>query len=109
MAAMKECLAEAKVTEEEMKNFMANGMKPSDAKDNIKCHMKCMMEHHGTFKNGAFLADAAVANLKKMPGLQDKTAEIQAAVEACKNEKGANECDTAYKITTCLRDHKAAA
>ncbi|XP_011180831.2 general odorant-binding protein 56h [Zeugodacus cucurbitae] len=103
----KACMDEAKVTEEELKQFFQNGMKADEAKENIKCHTKCLMQKQGIWKDGVFNADAKVKELMQMPKLKGHEAEITQAMNNCKNEKGANECDTAFKITMCLKEFRS--
>lgn len=98
---------EAKVTNEELKKFFQNGMKYDAAKENIKCHTKCLMQKHGVWKNGAFDAEAKAKELMQIPKLKEHEVQIKQALSNCKNEKGANECDTAFKITMCLKEFKA--
>ncbi|XP_004517804.1 general odorant-binding protein 56h [Ceratitis capitata] len=98
------CLDESKVSDDELKQFFQNGMRASDATENIKCHNKCMMQKMGIFKDGVFDADAKMKELMQNPSMKGHEAEIKQALNDCKNEKGANECDTSFKITMCLKD-----
>ncbi|XP_037952524.1 general odorant-binding protein 56h-like [Teleopsis dalmanni] len=107
-ANIMKCMEETKISRDELKAFYANGSKSADAKDNIKCYMKCMMEKMGHLKNGVFDDASAARSLKNWPQLKDHQAEVDEAIQDCKKEKGANDCETAFKITMCLKEHKAA-
>nr|AMZ03624.1 odorant binding protein 4 [Carpomya vesuviana] len=103
----KACIAESNTTEDEFKKFFDNGMKASDATNNIKCHMKCLMEKQGIFKNGVYNAEAGLKLLLSIPAISGHENEIKQAVNSCKNERGANDCDTAFKISMCIKEFKA--
>nr|BAS69444.1 odorant-binding protein 4 [Delia platura] len=102
------CVTESHATDEEITNYFKNGMKDEDAKDNVKCHMKCMMEKQGHLKNGAVDEEAVKKTLQSIPALKDHQDEINKAIADCKSKKGANDCDTAYQITKCMAAHKSA-
>ncbi|EDV98275.1 general odorant-binding protein 56h [Drosophila grimshawi] len=103
---MKQCLEETKVSEPELKEFMNSGMM-TNPNENIKCYTKCLMEKQGHMVNGQFQADAMMATLRNVPQLKDKLAEISSGVDACKAIGGTNDCDKAFKISMCLKEHKA--
>ncbi|XP_016941860.3 general odorant-binding protein 56h [Drosophila suzukii] len=103
---MQECMQSTQVTESDLKDFMASGMQ-SNAKDNLKCYTKCLMEKQGHLTNGQFNAQALLDTLKNIPQIQDRLEEISSGVNACKDIKGTNDCDTAFKVTMCLKEHKA--
>ncbi|XP_060657585.1 general odorant-binding protein 56h [Drosophila sulfurigaster albostrigata] len=102
---MKQCMDETKMTEAELKEFMTGGMK-STTNENLKCYTKCLMEKQGHMVNGQFNADALLNTLRNVPQMKDKMDEITSGVNACKDLKGTNDCDTAFKITMCLKEHK---
>ncbi|XP_064536535.1 general odorant-binding protein 56h [Drosophila montana] len=103
---MKQCLDETKLTEAELKAFMSSGMN-NNPNENLKCYAKCLMEKQGHLVNGQFNADALLNSLKDVPQMKDKMSEISSGVNACRNIKGTNDCDTAFKISMCLKEHKA--
>ncbi|XP_037714451.1 general odorant-binding protein 56h [Drosophila subpulchrella] len=103
---MQECMQSTQVSEADLKEFMSSGMQ-SNAKDNLKCYTKCLMEKQGHLTNGQFNAQALLDTLKKIPQIQDRLEEISSGVNACKDIKGTNDCDTAFKVTMCLKEHKA--
>ncbi|XP_034477382.1 general odorant-binding protein 56h [Drosophila innubila] len=102
---MKQCMEETKMSEAELKDFMTGGMK-STANENLKCYSKCLMEKQGHMVNGQFNSDALLNTLKNVPQMKDKMDEITSGVNACKDMKGTNDCDTAFKVTMCLKEHK---
>ncbi|XP_054739204.1 general odorant-binding protein 56h-like [Anastrepha obliqua] len=101
------CMNETNLTEAEIKQFFGNGMKASDAKDNMKCHTKCLMEKQGIIKDGIYVPSVAIKQLMLFPALKGHETEVTQAVNNCKNEKGANTCDTAFKITMCIKEFKS--
>ncbi|KAH8270844.1 hypothetical protein KR018_006825, partial [Drosophila ironensis] len=103
---MQQCMQENQVTEADLKEFMASGMQGTP-KDNLKCYTKCLMEKQGHFANGQFNAQAMLESLKNVPQIKDRMEEITSGVNACKDIKGTNDCDTAFKVTMCLKEHKA--
>ncbi|KAH8401925.1 hypothetical protein KR009_008715 [Drosophila setifemur] len=103
---MQQCMQDNQITEADLKDFMASGMQGT-AKESLKCYTKCLMEKQGHFANGQFNAQALLDMLKNVPQVKDKMEEITSGVNACKDNKGTNDCDTAFKITMCLKEHKA--
>ncbi|TDG53181.1 hypothetical protein AWZ03_000724 [Drosophila navojoa] len=103
---MKQCMDETKLTEAELKEFMGSGMN-GNANENLKCYSKCLMEKQGHLVNGQFNAEALLNTLKNVPQMKDKMTEITSGVNACKDMKGTNDCDTAFKVFMCLKEHKA--
>lgn len=99
----KACLDEAKVSEDELKQFIQNGMNVNEATENIKCHTKCLMQKLGMWKDGVLDADAKAKELMQLPKYSGHDAEIIQIVNNCKNEKGANECDTVFNIAMCIK------
>ncbi|XP_050324572.1 general odorant-binding protein 56h-like [Bactrocera neohumeralis] len=101
------CLIAANVTEADLKKFRTNGLKANEANANIKCMAKCMMEKREMIKKGVFDPEKAYAEIIRIPELKGQGDLIKEAINVCKTEKGANECDTAFKITMCLREFKS--
>ncbi|KAM7342270.1 odorant-binding protein 56h [Cochliomyia hominivorax] len=100
------CREESKVSEDELKTYFKGEMK-EEPKDALKCHLKCLMEKQGHWKNGAFDENAAMKFLQAIPSLKDQQDAINKAMMDCKSNKGANECDTAFMIIKCMAEHKA--
>ncbi|XP_036334577.1 general odorant-binding protein 56h-like [Rhagoletis pomonella] len=101
------CLSESNTTEDEVKKFFENGMKASEATNSIKCHVKCLLEKQGILNKSVYNADVAIKQLMKIPAMKGHETEVKQAVNSCKNEKGANYCDTAFKICMCIKEFKA--
>ncbi|XP_017051033.1 general odorant-binding protein 56h [Drosophila ficusphila] len=103
---MQQCMQSNQVTEADLKEFMTSGMQ-GNASENLKCYTKCLMEKQGHLANGQFNAQALLDTLKNVPQFKDKMEEIASGVNACKDMKGTNDCDTAFRVTMCLKEHKA--
>ncbi|XP_011209038.2 general odorant-binding protein 56h [Bactrocera dorsalis] len=101
------CLIEANLTEADFKKFRSNGLKANEANANIKCMAKCLMEKREVLKKGVFDPEKVYADLIRLPELKGLEDQIKEAINICKTEKGANDCDTAFKITMCLREFKS--
>ncbi|XP_018794661.1 PREDICTED: general odorant-binding protein 56h-like [Bactrocera latifrons] len=101
------CLIEAHVTEADLKKFLSNGLKANEANANIKCMEKCIMEKREIIKKGVFDPEKAYAEIIRMPELKGQEDHIKEAINVCKTEKGANDCDTAFKIAMCLEEFKS--
>ncbi|XP_017486156.1 PREDICTED: general odorant-binding protein 56h-like, partial [Rhagoletis zephyria] len=100
------CLSESNTTEDEVKKFVENGMKANEATNNIKCHFKCWLEKKGIFNKSVYNADAAIKQLMKIPAMSGHEIEVKQAVNRCRNERGASDCDTAFKIFMCIKEFK---
>ncbi|XP_054089111.1 general odorant-binding protein 56h-like [Zeugodacus cucurbitae] len=101
------CMFETNVTESELRKFLTNGIKASEANLKLKCMMKCMMEKQGMFNNGVYNATRAIQEMTSLPEMKGREDDIKKSVNGCKTEKGVNECDTAFKITMCLLEFKS--
>lgn len=67
--------------------------------------MKCLMEKHGHWKNGAFDDYKAKKGKQVIPRIKVRQEVIIKAINKCKTNKGSTECDTAFIIAKCLDDH----
>ncbi|NP_001298145.1 general odorant-binding protein 56h-like precursor [Stomoxys calcitrans] len=103
----KVCAEQSKATSEELNAFFGKGMREEDVTDAVKCHVKCIMEQNGHYKDGSVDQEHVLKTLDAIPSLQDHMKDITAALEDCKNEKGTDECDTAFKITACFNNTEA--
>lgn len=65
-----------------------------DAK--LKCYIKCVMETAGMLSEGEVDVEAVLALLP-----DDMRAKNEAGFRACGTQKGADDCDTAYKTQEC--------
>lgn len=100
-------MLKSNVTESEYKKFLTNGLKANEANTNMKCMMKCMMEEQGVLKNGVFDAERAIKEIIKNPEVRGHEVELIESVNGCKAEKGATDCDTAFKIIMCMEEFKS--
>lgn len=65
---------------------------------NMKCFSRCIMEKMGIMKEGKLLDDKVMEIFNKN---QNKDDAVHTYNE-CKSMKGANDCDTAFKVTMCM-------
>ena len=65
------------------------------------------MEKFGYLKGGIFNVEAAAKDWNEAAEYEPTAKLDPKAFVACKNEKGANDCETAFKITKCLLQFKA--
>lgn len=94
-----DCIAENGVTEQELLDLKSGKTKPEDAKDNMKCATQCVLVKSG------FMNDKGTVLTKKfLDGIPDASmrAKVEKDLASCVNTKGANPCDTAYQITSCM-------
>lgn len=103
LASMRACHETHPTSVAEVEKFIND--KNAEFGDVFKCHVKCVLEKENAFKNGKFDDQAFVKLSLEIPELKNRQADIQKAAEECKNEKGANECETAYKVAKCLINH----
>lgn len=68
--------------------------------------MKCVLEKEHIFKNGTLDEDAYIKHSQENPALYTHDDDIHKIIEECKSVKGANECDTTFKIAKCLHGHR---
>lgn len=96
---LQECMSENGVTEQELMDMKTGKMKPEDAKDSVKCATQCLlvksgfMNDKGTVQTQKVLAEITDATMK---------AKVEKALANCVNTKGANPCDTAFQMTSCM-------
>ena len=64
--------------------------------------MKCFLEQAGSIdKNGQPQRDMLVTNLGyRYPSIKKES--LEATADKCITEKGANNCETAFKISDCI-------
>ncbi|XP_062563088.1 general odorant-binding protein 56d-like [Armigeres subalbatus] len=73
------------------------------ADDKTKCFSKCVLEKAGFMNEKGEVQEKTV--IDKLSVDHDK-AKVEATLKKC-NQKGANACDTAFKITECFYNTKA--
>lgn len=66
------CREESHVTESDWDSLFKGEWK-EEPKEALKCHMKCVMEKQGQWKNGAFDENAAKNYLQDIPALKDRS------------------------------------
>ncbi|XP_059222174.1 general odorant-binding protein 56h-like [Stomoxys calcitrans] len=70
--------------------------------DEFKCFVKCMVERQGSLVNGTIDITALLKDAKTGPLPNDYPPELVKMVEKCSLEKGANDCETAFKMVICV-------
>lgn len=78
--------------------------KLENVSQNLKCFKRCLMEKSGFFKDGTFNDEKFKEHYKNSP---NKDAML-ASYEECKKIKGANDCDTIFKVGQCMRKASSA-
>ncbi|KAH8418335.1 hypothetical protein KR222_000107, partial [Zaprionus bogoriensis] len=97
------CAKEVNLTEAEFAKVKAKDF--SDPSENIKCFANCFFEKVGTLKDGVLQEDVVLVKLGALIG-EEKTRE---ALAKCSGIKGANNCETAYKLHECFEEYKTKA
>ncbi|XP_023297833.2 general odorant-binding protein 56d-like [Lucilia cuprina] len=69
----------------------------------MKCFGACFLEEVGFLKGDAVQEDVVLAKLVPHYGEEN----VKKVLEKCKNEKGADRCETGYKIFECVEKAKA--
>lgn len=94
---VKECTDKEKPNQAEIDQIF-NGKLTTNPADNTKCFMKCVVEKPGVFKDGNFVDDKVKALYSAAPNKDF----IWKIYEGCKVQKGANDCDTVFKVRLCM-------
>nr|5DIC_A Chain A, Odorant-binding protein [Phormia regina] len=95
-----ECVKQEKVSEEEATKLRNKDYaNPTPA---MKCFGTCFFEKIGTLKDG--VVQEAVVLEKLSPHFGEE--KVKAALDKCKNIKGADRCDTGFKIFECFEKAK---
>ncbi|XP_014102006.2 general odorant-binding protein 56h [Bactrocera oleae] len=98
------CNKESGVTAVELKQYFDSQMDPAKATNAIKCHMKCVSENLGFYKNNMLDESLTAKHLKENNLDQNASMEaIKQSIQKCNQMKGVNPCDTAYQIMTCFK------
>ncbi|XP_044594406.1 general odorant-binding protein 56h-like isoform X1 [Cotesia glomerata] len=105
-ATFEKCLKEGGIEKEELHKAheaQKNGEEPDQK---IKCFTACMAKEMGAMVDGQFNKDKM---LEKLPAdIPDREKKVE-AITKCTEEKGSDECQTAYLVMKCLRDNKVQA
>uniref|UniRef100_A0A1I8P5Z4 Uncharacterized protein n=1 Tax=Stomoxys calcitrans TaxID=35570 RepID=A0A1I8P5Z4_STOCA len=98
------CETQFPTAKENIEKMFKGELKAINADDTLTCFVKCIMEKQGTFVRGTF----SMPGLMKITELDKSLKEIQAPIlqkgEACRYEKGENDCETAFKIALCMSE-----
>lgn len=91
-----ECMDQEKVELEDMGKLRGGNIE--NPSQNMKCFHRCVMEKLGIMKEGKLLDDKVTEIFSKNENKDDNLR----TYNECKSMKGANDCDTAFKIITCM-------
>uniref|UniRef100_A0A6M2DWP6 Putative pbp/gobp family n=1 Tax=Xenopsylla cheopis TaxID=163159 RepID=A0A6M2DWP6_XENCH len=95
------CLERSGATADELKKFKV-GETTDNVTNELKCFMKCFFEQSGFFNaDGEFQTEVAQ---KKLSLGGENVDEVNAAIEKCKVETGADACERAFNIYNCYRN-----
>lgn len=97
------CSKETGVPSEELQQFLDSEMDPAEATNGIKCHMKCVLEKIGLYKNN--MLDEALTIKFFKDNNKDQPVDVEAlkqSVQNCNQKKGVDPCDTAFQIAKCF-------
>ncbi|XP_039957602.1 general odorant-binding protein 56h-like [Bactrocera tryoni] len=101
---MDACNKESGITKAELQQYFDSQMDPAKATNAIKCHMKCVSEKLGFYKNNMLDETVTIKYLNEnnmAPKARVQT--VKQSLQKCNQMKGANPCDTAYQIMTCFK------
>ncbi|XP_037952901.1 general odorant-binding protein 56d-like [Teleopsis dalmanni] len=101
-AAAAECIEKEKITMDEV--LKLNQGKFDSAAENLKCFANCFLDKLGFFVNGAVKEDVLSSKLSPIFGADS----VKDIMKKCNNIKGANNCDTAFKLFECYYKNNAA-
>lgn len=92
----KECADQEKVDMAELEKLKSG--KLENPSDSLKCFSRCKLEKGGFFSNGMYVDEKVKESFNSSP----KKDTLLTAYEECKQIKGANDCDTAFKGMSCM-------
>lgn len=96
-----ECMEKAGLEMKDMKDVkekMETGEQlDPELKKKLGCSSQCIMEKHGTWKDGSVDADALEA------AIMDDIPDAKEVVQECAALKGVDDCDTAFEVSKCLK------
>ncbi|XP_073845316.1 general odorant-binding protein 56h-like [Musca autumnalis] len=99
------CEAEHPLDSDELIDFGEDPVNKST--DNIKCFLKCLYEKQNVLKHGIVDVKALLKSLEMYPSFTSRNRQVLQAVDDCQTQHGANDCETAYKLMICLKNHGA--
>nr|AID61309.1 odorant binding protein [Calliphora stygia] len=96
-----ECVKQENVSEEEATKLRNKDF--ANATPGMKCFGACFFEKVGILKDNVVQEDVVLAKLVPHYGEEN----VKKVMEKCKNEKGADRCETGFKIYECVEKAKA--
>ncbi|XP_074100217.1 general odorant-binding protein 56d-like [Cotesia typhae] len=103
-ATFEKCLKEGGIEKEELHKAheaYKNGEEPDQK---VKCFDACLAKEMGAMVDGQFNKDKM---LEKLPADIPDREKMVEAITKCSEEKGSDDCQTAYLVTKCMHDSKA--
>nr|ABW78013.1 odorant-binding protein 56g [Drosophila melanogaster]ABW78018.1 odorant-binding protein 56g [Drosophila melanogaster]ABW78019.1 odorant-binding protein 56g [Drosophila melanogaster]ABW78022.1 odorant-binding protein 56g [Drosophila melanogaster]ABW78023.1 odorant-binding protein 56g [Drosophila melanogaster] len=95
-----DCLKENGVTPQDLADLQSGKVKAEDAKDNVKCSSQCILVKSGFMDSTGKLLTDKVKSYYANSNFKDV---IEKDLDRCSAVKGANACDTAFKILSCFQ------
>ncbi|CAD6223978.1 GSCOCG00005420001-RA-CDS [Cotesia congregata] len=96
----KRCASETQLNEMPIKDIFSHGEEPNKK---IKCFVACIAREDDVLVHGKFNKDKIFETLPDDFPNRDKVVELLAK---CSDEKGSDDCETAYLGVKCLRDNR---
>nr|ABW78053.1 odorant-binding protein 56g [Drosophila melanogaster]ABW78061.1 odorant-binding protein 56g [Drosophila melanogaster] len=93
-----DCLKENGVTPQDLADLQSGKVKAEDAKDNVKCSSQCILVKSGFMDSTGKLLTDKIKSYYANSNFKDV---IEKDLDRCSAVKGANACDTAFKILSC--------
>nr|ABW78059.1 odorant-binding protein 56g [Drosophila melanogaster] len=93
-----DCLKENGVTPQDLADLQSGKVKAEDAKDNVKCSSQCILVKSGFMDSTGKLLTDKIKSYYANSNFKDV---IEKDLDRCSVVKGANACDTAFKILSC--------
>ncbi|EDW91454.1 general odorant-binding protein 56h [Drosophila yakuba] len=94
------CLKENGVTPQDLSDLQTGKVKAEDAKDNVKCSSQCILVKTGFMDATGKLLTDKIKSYYEKTSFKDLIAKD---LDRCSAVKGANACDTAFKILSCFQ------
>nr|ABW78037.1 odorant-binding protein 56g [Drosophila melanogaster] len=95
-----DCLKENGVTPQDLADLQSGKVKAEDAKDNVKCSSQCILVKSGFMDSTGKLLTDKIKSYYANSNFKDV---IEKDLDRCSVVKGANACDTAFKILSCFQ------
>ncbi|KAG5682559.1 hypothetical protein PVAND_011904 [Polypedilum vanderplanki] len=94
------CIEETGTTKEVAEKLRNGDFSVRD--EPAQCFVECFFKRVGFVnEKGEFLSDIIIEKLKKKPEL--KVENLEELIKKCVQEKGANKCETSFKVFECYR------